>query len=329
MYLNCVACHSTFDCLSPLLVKSNNVAERCQPQAVQLEPEIGRILLFGESGFIGRHLGEFYRKRFSSIEVVGKSAPTLDLTRERDVEKQADLFDLRTAVVVLAGVKRQLGDNLDTFSQNMQIAVNLCRTLERRPVKRLVFFSSAAVYGEEIHNINITEQTPVHPTSFYGAAKYVAECLFEKVVQAHRESSLLILRPPVIYGPGDTGDGYGPSGFVRAALNGETINIWGDGEELREFIFVEDVAKIVCTLTLSEYSGVLNLVSGKSYAYRELLDSISTALGRKVQTASRARSKEKVDHGFCNAGLRNLLPDFCFTPPEDGIRRLIAAQGAG
>jgi UDP-glucose 4-epimerase len=313
--------------LIPVPVKSSHVAERCEPPPVEERPAVGRVLILGESGFIGRHLGESFRKCSSSLEVIGRSAPGLDFTRHEDVEKMADLFDMRTAVVVLAGIKRQLGDNLDTFSQNMQMAVNLCRLLERRPVNRLVFFSSAAVYGEEIHNLNITEETPVHPTSLYGAAKYMAECLFQKVVQAGGKDSLLILRPPVIYGPGDTGDGYGPSGFVRAALNGETISLWGDGEELREFIFVEDVAKIICTLALSEHSGVLNLVSGNSYSYRDLLDSISTALGRKVTTSSRPRSKKRVDHGFSNAGLRDLLPDFPFTPPEEGIRRLMAAQG--
>jgi UDP-glucose 4-epimerase len=324
--LNWLASPSTFNGLIPLPVKSNH-AERGQPPPFQERPQIGRILILGESGFIGGHVGEAFRKRSSSIEVTGRSAPALDFTREEDVEEMADLFDPRTAIVVLAGIKRQLGDNLDTFSQNMQMAVNLCRLLEKRPVNRVVFFSSAAVYGEEIHNLNITEETPVHPTSFYGAAKYTAECLFQKVVQARGESSLLILRPPLIYGPGDTGDGYGPSGFVRAALNGATINLWGDGEELREFIFIEDAAQIICCLTLSEHSGVLNLVSGKSYAYQDLLDSISTELGRTAPTSSRPRSKKRVDHGFSNAGLRNLLPDFRFTPPEEGIRRLIAAQG--
>ena len=301
------------------------MAARRQPTPIQEKPQIERILLLGGSGFIGRHLTQFLRKSFPSVELAGRSAPELDLTREQDAEKLGSLFDRRTAVIALAGVKRQLGDNLDTFSQNVQIAANLCRVLEKHPVKRLIFFSSAAVYGEEIQNTNITEQTPVHPTSFYGAAKYVAECLFRKVLRG--QSSLLVLRPPVVYGPGDTGNGYGPSCFVRAASKNETINIWGDGKELREFIFVEDVAKIVGTLTFSDYSGVLNLASGHSYSYRELLDATSTKLGRKLSTASRARSKEKVDHGFCNAALRKVIPDFCFTPPEEGIRRLIAAQG--
>lgn len=287
-----------------------------------------RILILGHSGFIGSHLEKRYQRDFPGIEVIGRSAPKLDLTQEQDIEELADLLNPHTAVVVLAGVKRQLGDNLDTFSKNVQMAVNLCRILERHPVKRVLFFSSAAVYGEEIHNTNITEQTPVHPTSFYGAAKYTAECLFEKAMRSHEQSSLLILRPPLIYGPHDMGGSYGPSGFARAASKGETITIWGDGTEEREFIFVEDVAEIVSSLTFETFSGVLNLVSGRSYNYLDILDVLSNLLEKKIQTISRPRSKKKVDHRFSAALLAKQLPSFSFTALKDGIRRTMAAEPA-
>lgn len=291
-------------------------------------PGMRRILILGHSGFIGSHLEKSYEKNSPGVEIIGQSAPKLDLTQEQDTERLADLLDPQTVVVLLAGVKRQLGDNLNTFSKNVQMAVNLCRVLEKHPVRRLVFFSSAAVYGEEIQNLHITEQTAVHPTSLYGAAKYAAECLFEKVVGSHEQSSLLILRPPLIYGPGDPGGSYGPSGFTRAALKRETITIWGDGREEREFIFVEDVAEIVSRLTLEGYSGVLNVASARSYTYLDILDVLSRLLGEKVQTTSRPRSKNKVDHGFSTALLAKELPGFSFTSLEAGIRRTIAAQSA-
>jgi UDP-glucose 4-epimerase len=288
----------------------------------------GRILILGHSGFIGRHLEKSYQKNLPAIEVIGHSLPKLDLTQEQDAEKLADLLNPHTAVVVLAGVKRQLGDNLDTFAKNVQMAVNLCRILERHPVKRVVFFSSAAVYGEEIENLNITEETAIHPTSLYGAAKYTAECLFGKVIRSHDQSSLLIVRPPLIYGPDDAGGSYGPSGFSRAALKRETITIWGDGREEREFVFVEDVTEIVSRLTFEGYSGVLNVASGRSYTYVDILDILAQVLGEPVQTNSRPRSKNKVDHRFSNALLTEELPGLSFTSLEAGVRQTIAAQSA-
>jgi len=289
---------------------------------------VGRILILGHSGFIGSYLDRTYQRKLPGVEIVGLSAPEFDLTREQDAEKLADYLDPQTVVVFLAGVKRQLGDDLNAFTMNIRMAVNFCRVLERHPVKRLVFFSSAAVYGEENQNTRIIEETPVHPTSFYGAAKYAAECLLEKVIRSQGQGSLLILRPPLIYGPGDASNGYGPSGFVKAALDGETITVWGDGSERREFIFVGDVAEIVFALSLGTYNGVLNPASGQSSTYTDIVNILSRTLGRQVQTTSRLRSKNKVDHGYSNATFMKLLPDFAFTPLEEGIRRTIDSKGS-
>jgi len=309
-----------------IFVQSDRASDPSESSAFRPGPEIKRLILLGQSGFIGTHLARHFRTHLPEIELIGRSAPQVDLTRENDVMQLADLLDLQTAVVMLAGVKRQLGDNLETFLQNLKMAVNLGRVLQDNPVRRFVFFSSAAVYGEEIHNTSITEATPVRPTSFYGAAKFAAECLFERVISGSSSSSLLILRPPVIYGPGDTGHGYGPSGFVTAASKDETITLWGDGTEQREFIFVEDAAEIVCCLMLGNCAGVVNLASGRSYTYLDVLSMVSNALGKEVRTATRPRSKPKVDHGFCNANLTKLLPDFTFTALDKGIQRLVTAR---
>jgi UDP-glucose 4-epimerase len=287
---------------------------------------IRRVLILGHTGFIGGHLERFLRIQWPELEVVGWSFPAIDLTTETGMSSLSGLFDLKTAVIVCAGVKRQLGDNLDTFSQNMKIAINLCRRLQEQSVRCLVFFSSAAVYGEEIHNTAITEETPIQPTSYYGLAKYVSECLLRKAVAQPGPGSLLILRPTLVYGPGDVSGGYGPSGFVRAALAGQPITLWGDGSEQREFIFVEDLVRIVCRLALHDYDGVLNIATGHSYSFKDVLEIISRLVQGKMQVNSRPRTKNKVDHGFNNTSLTNLLPDFVFTSLEEGICRTFIAE---
>lgn len=287
-----------------------------------------RILILGHSGFIGSHLEAYYRRNFPGLEVLGKSWPDLDLTDEGDAESLAGSLGPETALVVLAGVKRQLGDNLDTFSGNVKMATNLCRVLQRHPVKRVVFFSSAAVYGEENHNTQISEETTIAPTSFYGAAKYTAECLLTNVVRSQEKSSLLILRPPLIYGPGDPSGGYGPSGFIKASLKDETITIWGDGNERREFMFVDDVARIVGELTARECDGALNLASGQSYTYMQIVEILAKILGKEIRTTQRPRSKPRVDHGFSNDRILKLLPGFSFTALQKGIEKTVAAQEA-
>ncbi|CCQ53630.1 NAD-dependent epimerase/dehydratase family protein [Crocosphaera watsonii] len=295
------------------------------PSAVT-SSSIKRVIIMGHSGFIGSNLSKFFNNHVRGVEVIGRSLPDFDLTQESDVFSLASLCDQQTAIVMCSAIKRQLGDTLDAFSQNVQMVSNLCRLLEKYPVKRLIYFSSAAVYGEDIHNTNITETTPVHPTSYYGGAKYTSEFLLRKQFSKLPESSLVCLRPATIYGPGDSGSAYSPSGFIRSALNQDTITLWGDGTELREFLFIEDVVKLVDQLTFNEYDGVLNLVSGKSYSFRDILNLISQCLDLELTINSRTRTKAKVDNCFDNSHLPDIFTSFQFTSLKEGIKQTINYQ---
>ena len=301
---------------------------------------IKRILILGHSGFIGSHLERFFHKNCPGIELVGKSLPTLDLTKEEDVLYLKNFFDMSTAIILCAAIKPNFGDNIDNFSQNVQMIMNVCKLLEKHPVKRLVYFSSASVYGEDVENTNINEQTPVHPTSYYGMAKFAAERLlwkaFEKQEQKQSnkknqgspvsQGSLVIIRPPAIYGPGEIVRTYNPTGFVKAALNNEQITLWGDGTEKREFIFIDDIVKIVYELAFNNYSGILIPASGKSYSFKQAIDIISKLTKRKLMIASRERTKSKVDNCFNNKLFLELLPGFSFTTLEQGIKQVIEEE---
>lgn len=287
---------------------------------------IKRILILGHSGFIGSHLVRYFRSIAPQIEVIGRSVPEVDLTKEKDVNGLSSFFDIKTTVIMCAAIKRQFGDNLDSFWKNLSMSINLCRLLEKYPVRRFIFFSSTAVYGEDIHNTNITEQTLVTPTSHYGMAKYSCERLFSKVISQQNKSSLVILRPPLIYGPGDEGDTYGPVKFIKVALNQGQITLWGDGEELREFIFVEDIVKVVHYLTFHDYDGVINVASGKSHTFKDIVDIVSHFMPEKLRVTSRPRTKNKADNAFCNTRFTDLLKDFSFTALREGIKKTIAAK---
>ncbi len=282
-------------------------------------------MILGHNGFIGGNLYDFFKKHSPAVELVGRAYPEFDFTRAEDVEKIGGFLDADTAVIVCAAIKKQLGDNLETFSSNLQIALNLCRILARLPVRRVVYFSSAAVYGEDVHNPNINEETAPRPTSYYGLGKFTTEILLRKAIAPGASTSLLLLRPALIYGPGDQG-GYGPTGFIKAALAKEPIVLWGDGLEQREFIYVADVAKIVHALTFQDYDGALNLVSGRSYTFKDALEAVSRLVPLARPVGSRPRSKNKADHGFDNSKLRALLPEIQFTSLSDGVALTLAAN---
>jgi len=286
---------------------------------------IRRVVVLGSGGFIGSHLCAELQRMAPEVELVGRSLPALDLTVEEQAERLAELFTPDTAVVSLAAIKRQLGDNLDSFTANLKITTNLARVLAQRPVARFLFLSSAAVYGEEITNTAITEDTAPRATSYYGMAKLASELLLRKAAEVNGRTALLCVRPPLIYGPGDQG-GYGPTGFIKSALYGEPIVLWGDGTELREFVYVGDAARALTRLVFQDCVGVVNLAAGQSHNYLEALAAVQACVPLTKPATSRARSKGKADHGFDNARLRGLLPDLQFTTLTDGIRLTVAAQ---
>ncbi|MBI3252246.1 MAG: NAD(P)-dependent oxidoreductase [Candidatus Omnitrophica bacterium] len=282
---------------------------------------INRVLILGHSGFIGRHLRIALEESGSGLSITGRSMSDLDLTKADDVATLADVVNPETAVVVCAAIKKQFGDNLGVFEHNIEIIANLCRFFQAHPVGRVVYFSSAAVYGEDVHNLAITEGTPVCPRSYYGLAKYVSECLLEKAVEHRNIRSLLVLRPPLIFGPGDTSESYGPVGFILKAMRGEPIILWGDGGEKRCFVYVEDVAQVVSRLTLSSYEGKVNIASIESHSFREVLDLVAQAFPSSFEVSEKKRTKVKVDNVFDNTRLMSMVEPFSFTSLSTGVQK--------
>jgi len=280
-----------------------------------------KIIILGSNGFIGSHLESFLKEEFTGYRIIGKDLPSLDLTKFSDVLMLRELLDSNTIIVMCSAIKKELGDNVENFLKNVLMVSNLSRLLMECNIKQFIFFSSAAVYGEETHNMDITEETPILPTSYYGIAKYTCEILLRKI-QFQRKFKLVIIRPPVIYGPGDQFQ-YGPSGFIKAALNEAKIVLWGDGNEKREFVFVDDIVQVVAKIILSQYEGVVNVATGKSHTFIEIIGTLSSAIERIVEYSSKERTRKKVDHYFNNKKLLKLFPEIKFTELEVGMKKII------
>jgi len=282
-----------------------------------------KVVILGHTGFIGRQLVKTFQQYSPEVDLVLRSYPDVDLTVMDDVDSLAGIFDSEAVVVFLSGIKKQMGDTLEIFERNLAMTVNVSNLLRSRPVRRVVYLSSSEVYGEDIHNRNITEETPIKVRTFYGIAKYASERLLWKVISEFPQSSLAILRPPLVYGIGDETKGYGPAGFLAKLINEEEIVLWGDASELREFLYLKDIARIVQEIACCNFSGVLNPVSGQSYSFLEVLDLLATMMERKPKIVYRERTKAKIDNVFSGELFRKRFSGFHFTPLEDGLREMI------
>jgi nucleoside-diphosphate-sugar epimerase len=284
-----------------------------------------KIIILGHSGFIGSNLERLLEKS-NNWSIIGRSLPDVDLTQAGQADLLVPFLESSSTLVFAAAVKRQFGDTLETFQANVEIVKNVCRLLESYPVKRVIFLSSAAVYGEETENTRINELTRVNPTSYYGISKYTAECLLKKTCT--NKIPLICLRPPLVYGSNDPGQTYGPSGFSAAAMEGRPITLWGDGSELREFIFIDDLCRLIELIANNEneLEGEVNVVSGTPYCFADIVRILKQKYP-SLEVDTRSRSRGKADNAFDADKIKSMLPaSFRFTSLEEGLDCLLGKR---
>jgi UDP-glucose 4-epimerase len=135
---------------------------------------------------------------------------------------------------------------------------------------------------------------------------------------------LVMLRPTLIYGAGDPHNGYGPNRFRRLANKGEPIVLFGDGEERRDHVLVDDVAEIAARVIYRRSSGALNIATAATASFREIAEQVVKASGRPAAIKRVPRSGPLPHNGyrpFDNAACRAAFPDFAFVPLEEGLAK--------
>lgn len=287
--------------------------------------KLTKIVILGDTGFIGSHLKTFLKVHLPMVEILGISTRHTDLTNLEQVMELQNLLDENSTVIMCSMLKREMGDSNEIFAKNMQMINHLAQMLKEVSIAKLIYFSSTAIFGEDIHNEAIVEETAVAPRTFYGLAKLNAEFIFNHLFENQSEK-LVILRPPVIYGPGDRSKTYGPTKFIDHALKNEILTLWGDGTEKREFIFIEDVCQVILQLLMQDKGGSVNLVSGQNYQFQQIISFIENITQEKLEIDSRPRTKKQIDHGFINKKLHDFCPKFEFTPLAKGIEKTILVE---
>lgn len=285
------------------------------------------IVVLGSTGFIGSSFEKFIRNFDPNLNLIGSNLQKTDLSIEENCLRLSHVIPDNSCLVVCAGIKKQYGDTFENLIVNNKISDNIAKLiLSSRRIKKVVYLSSAEVYGFPIRGA-ITEKTQISPVSYYGIHKMYMEGLISKVCK-ERGVSYCFPRPPLVYGNGDKSLSYGPTGFISKALLGEEIVIWGDGKELREFIYIDDLSRILVNLVVKEcnINGPLNIVSGRSYSYQELIYEIRK-LAPNVKCTSKLRTLEQFDLVFDPTLIEVVMPsNFKFTSLSVGLAKMYASK---
>ena len=155
--------------------------------------------------------------------------------------------------------------------QNILGTIRLLNYCQKYNVKKVIFSSSCAVYGETA-DCSITESFPIKPLSFYGLSKSTAE-RYIQLFNNLNQVPFTILRYANVYGPRQTSKGEGGviSIFFEKILNGEAPFIYGNGEQTRDFIYVKDIARANVLAINKGTNEIFNIGCNTKTSVNELL----------------------------------------------------------
>lgn len=279
------------------------------------------VIILGATGFIGKSLCSHFFQNQIPFKAI--SSKEIDLTKETSFKKLKTIFNPDTVVIFAASIIREHGDDLENMQKNIDMARNVGKVIETNPVKKLIFISSIDVYGNAVKKIN--ELTPLNPINYYGISKLTSELVL-KVTAIKSKTPILILRLGGIFGPGQSPNKYGPNSFIHSMFNHLPITIFGDGKELRDLVFVKDLAKIISHLSFNKLEGTINAASGRSFSFQDIVKTLKLLTGNKIRVLKKPRTGIKLDFTFDNSKLQKELPkDFKFTTLKEALKITVDA----
>ena len=264
-----------------------------------------RALVTGGAGFIGGHLVEKLVERdwdvivFDSFERASletlKTLPSeaelrrIDIRDLKSMKRYVDDVDVIFHLAALTDVVESEVKKDEYWNVNVMGTENVLKIAKDVSAK-LVFTSSAAVYGE-LNNVAREDLKP-NPISFYGATKLEGEKL---CMRYHEEygTDIVVLRLFNVFG--ERAKGGVVKIFLERAREGKPLIIYGDGEAVRDFIYVGDVVDALIKAALSEKASgrILNIGSGKPTKVRELAEVVAKETGVKIIYESERRGEIK------------------------------------
>ena len=274
-----------------------------------------RVVILGSGGFISNALEELLLK--SKINFIAYKRSDLDLAINDSVNILVN--NLKTTdVVIFIAAKAPVKDE-DMLILNFQICKTICEALKKVKVKHLIYLSSDAVYSDSLTPLN--EASLTSPESLHGIMHLTREVMLKNVY----DGPICIIRPTLIYGSKDPHNGYGPNKFIRLAKSNIDIEIFGNGEEKRDHVFIDDLADIMFMVILNQAIGILNVATGKLLSFLNIAEITIHKLGSNSRIIKLPRKTQMPHNGyraFDISNFKNVFPEFEYSNFEEIIKEI-------
>jgi UDP-glucose 4-epimerase len=280
-----------------------------------------RVVVLGGGGFIGGAIS--HRLKENGIACISLGRPDFDLLKPGAAELLAQTLDAHDTLVFVSA--KAPCKEMAILSENNQMAQAVLAALKKQPVAHVVYISSDAVYKDSTSPL--TEDSCAEPGSLHG----VMHLTREVALRQEFAGPVATVRVTLVYGLDDPHNGYGPNRFRRLAAAGQEIILFGDGEEQRDHVHVDDVAELVRKIILHRSIGVANAASGQTVSFLELAQFAVSAFSSKSVIKCTPRIIPMPHNGlrpFDNAAVLKAFPGFRFKGWQEGLSHLHAQHNS-
>jgi UDP-glucose 4-epimerase len=232
----------------------------------------------------------------------------------------------------LGSVPRSVQDPLTSSAVNVEGTLNVLLAARDEGIRRVVFSSSSSVYGSR-DDLPVDEAMPSDPISPYGVAKLAAERYCVSFSRVYESFETVVLRYFNVFGPRQSPlSQYAAMVplFITAVARGEPVTIFGDGEQSRDFTYVENV--VDATLRASEADGasgrIFNVAAGSPASVNTVADAIGRILGKPVERRHEPPRPGDIRDSWADVGeAERVLGYRPSIDLEEGLRRTIESLG--
>ncbi len=294
---------------------------------------VKKIAIIGSNGFIGKHLTEKISQNTSiDLSLFGKADIStfgnkhtyhkLDLMNSPQISSYFEDVDIVYYLASETIPATSWNNPFIEIEKNLLPFINFLECLSTLKTKKVVFLSSAGtIYGHSNEPVN--EHSDKSPFSPYGIVKLSMEN-FLNYYQTKYQLNFDIYRVSNVYGEGqDTTKGLGIiNTFLEKIISEKKINIFGDGKNVRNYIYVKDVAELLSYSITSDTSKseIFNLSSNDTLSINELVSIMQTVISENFAiTYSENRQSDNLAIKLDNQKITNAHPNFLFTKIDDGI----------
>lgn len=302
-----------------------------------------RILITGGTGHVGTSLVRRLASEATQMLVVARNREKLEELKQAnpagnidtfqcDLAESQDVLKLRKAtgnvdiVLHMASFVPKISATQDEASSsvcnNITTTVNLLEHFGPAS-RKICLVSTAEVYGVPRFS-PITEDHVTEPLSYYGIGKMAAEH-YVRVFSQKKSCPAVVLRFASVYGPGEVIQRAIPN-FIRTTLQGSSPVIFGDGSDMRDFVYIDDAVEGIVLALKKENTGchTYNIASGQGYSIREIAETIVELCGVTSPPAYQPAQKRAMDYLFDISAAKKDLGYSPRTGLREGLEREIA-----